>query len=403
MLGSEKRGTATAVGAAVVEVSGVVQDMHSAITAANFGKFGAPGNLIAQAHTTHAAGIYAAVRGVARIAAAGTGLALEAATPEDATAFADTEKGAWTLSGLACAFGDSLKKANNALSPQMSVRANDTAVPLDIDSLQGAYPNATNHIVVFIHGLAGTEYAWGSDASFGSQLADEFDVTPVYVRYNSGDYISGTGEEFAQLLNDLTLAWPVDVERLTLVGHSMGGLAIHRACEVGLNSNYFWVNLVDEVFCLGSPHRGTALERSANVAISLIDQHPITKPLARLANRRSAGIKDLRHGSVSPQDHASEDVNHRNVQDHVDITLLPNANYHFIAATLPSRSLGPVADAIGDILVTPVSATGKSWSGKRRPLPVDSAHHVERVGHVGLMTDPQVYTVIRNAMRLSYL
>ncbi len=408
MLASERSATAAAAGAAIVEVAGVVEEMQHAITARNFARIGLSGSLLETAHRTHVAGIYLAIRSVARLVATGAGLAVAAGAPPEATSFADSSRGAKTLAGLACAFGDSLQQHGNALAPTMSVRVDGYGVPRHVTALRDAFPQAHNHLIVFIHGLGGTEYAWGAESSYGDQLANEFDVTPVYVRYNSGLSICDNGVEFERLLAELISAWPVEVAKLTLVGHSMGGLIIHRACDIGRQSSNSWVDgawvdaawvdRVDEVFCLAAPHRGTALERSAHLLISALATWPITQPLARLFNRRSAGIKDLRHGSIHPNDHSSADKDAREIDGHEDVILLPHANYHFISATILSRCLGPVADAIGDILVTPVSATGRSTSGRRQPLPVDAAHHVYGSHHIGLLTNPEVFALIRNAI-----
>ncbi len=45
------------------------------------------------------------------------------------------------------------------------------------------------HVVVFVHGLGETEFAWGAP-SYGERLQDELGVTPVFMRFNSGRHVS---------------------------------------------------------------------------------------------------------------------------------------------------------------------------------------------------------------------
>ena len=83
----------------------------------------------------------------------------------------------------------------------------------------------TPHVVVFLHGLGETEHAWGSP-NYGDLLDD---VTPVFIRFNTGRHISENGAALAALLDALVRDWPVEVERITLIGHSMGGLVARSA------------------------------------------------------------------------------------------------------------------------------------------------------------------------------
>ena len=49
-------------------------------------------------------------------------------------------------------------------------------------------------------------------------------VTPVYLRYNPGRHISENGRDLAHRLQALVDAWPVPVEAISILAHSMGGL-----------------------------------------------------------------------------------------------------------------------------------------------------------------------------------
>ena len=99
-------------------------------------------------------------------------------------------------------------------------------------------------------------------------------------------------------MQQLVAAWPVPVQRVVLLGHSMGGLiarsALHQAAGGG------WSALCSDLVCLGSPHHGAPLERAGHGVDLLLGATPglarYTAPLARLGKVRSAGITDLRHG-----------------------------------------------------------------------------------------------------------
>jgi pimeloyl-ACP methyl ester carboxylesterase len=91
-------------------------------------------------------------------------------------------------------------------------------------------------VVVFLHGLFETEFSWrlgaGEDGeTYGSRLARDLGCTPVDVRYNTGRHISENGRSLSELLEAVVAEWPVEVEEVALVGHSMGGLVARSACH----------------------------------------------------------------------------------------------------------------------------------------------------------------------------
>ena len=94
---------------------------------------------------------------------------------------------------------------------------------------------------------------------YGRRLQTEFGYTPVYIRYNTGRHVSDSGHDLARLLNELTAAWPHEIQEILLVGHSMGGLVIRSACHYGTEASAPWVAHVRHVFYLGSPHLGAPL------------------------------------------------------------------------------------------------------------------------------------------------
>ena len=130
--------------------------------------------------------------------------------------------------------------------------------------------------------------------SYGSRLHDDLGYTPVYVRYNSGLHVSDNGRRLSEVLDHVIGGWPVDVEEIVLIGHSMGGLVARSACHYGESGGHRFTDAVRHVFCLGSPHLGADLEKGANALAWAFAKLPETRAFATFLNARSAGIKDLR-------------------------------------------------------------------------------------------------------------
>lgn len=137
------------------------------------------------------------------------------------------------LNGL---YGDQLTAHRNGFALTVQIRHHGTAIPLTADGV-AAFPTATARLAVFVHGLFLTERSWwrpprtGEDLrSYGQQLHHEHGFTPVYLRYNTALHISHNGQTLANVLHRLAALWPVPIDEIVLVGHSMGGLVTRSAC-----------------------------------------------------------------------------------------------------------------------------------------------------------------------------
>ncbi|MFQ3436484.1 hypothetical protein P9453_22485, partial [Enterobacter bugandensis] len=53
--------------------------------------------------------------------------------------------------------------------------------------------------------------------------------------------------------------WPVPVRRISLVGHSMGGLIMRAACAVATSADEPWLHRLTDLVTLGTPHLGADL------------------------------------------------------------------------------------------------------------------------------------------------
>ena len=338
------------------EATGGIGAVHRAIADRAFVGRGASKAL----HDGISGAVYAAVRGGASLA----GLAADAAlSRREARQLSGTPRGTAVLAVLNGLYGDALEREGSALAVPMTARG-------------GA---ASPRLAVFVHGLFESERAWryGGGPTYGERLAADHGLEPVYVRFNSGRHVSENG----RLLADLLASWPVPLEQVVLVGHSMGGLVARSACHVGGERGDDWVRHVTHVVSLGSPHTGAPLESAVHYAAAALGALPETQPFSRFLRRRSAGIRDLRHGSLVDEDWSDRDPDALRAAACREVPLLEGATHCFVAATITRSPRHPVARALGDWLVLEASASHRT----QESLHVGGAHHLALLNH------PQVY------------
>jgi pimeloyl-ACP methyl ester carboxylesterase len=330
-----------------------IGDVHAAIADRVFSRLGAPAAPVRFFHDAISRGVYSGVSGGLRLAvrAVPAGDAPLSATPRGAKAIA-------ALNGL---FGDHLEAEGSPL-----------AIPMQLIG----EPDAS-HVVVFVHGLGETEHAWGSP-SYGDRLRADLGLAPVFVRFNSGRHISQNGIELARLLERL------EAERITLVGHSMGGLVARAACHHGGG----WTAKVRLTVSLGTPHDGAPLEQAVHALSAALHLTPETRPFARFLRRRSAGIRDLRRGSLVDSDWRGRDPDALRAKALREVPLLPNATHAFVAATITRNTAHPLGRLLGDTLVLSPSASGRRI-GLEQGLALGGTHHLALLNH------PKVYEQLR--------
>jgi pimeloyl-ACP methyl ester carboxylesterase len=256
----------------------------------------------------------------------------------------------------------------------------------------------TGRILLLAHGLCMNDRHWSWEGhNHGQVLADAFDYTPVYLRYNSGRHISTNGRDLAAGLQALVADWPVPVESITLIGFSMGGLVARSALHVAEREDLDWLGKVDRAAYVCTPHHGAALERGGFFLHRAIALSPYTAPLAALARIRSTGITDLRHGNVRHEDWRDHDE-HADSRDWRQPTpLVPGIDHYAIAATLSEQPDGRIGRLLGDGLVHPSSATGHHADPD---LTLDFEESKVRIisgqSHLGMLADPRVSTCLRD-------
>jgi pimeloyl-ACP methyl ester carboxylesterase len=358
-------------------VLGASRDVQGAVASRVFGRLaGATASRVRGVHDSVSSSIYGGVSSGLRITAAG----LRAADRRIGPRVEQSRRGRVVVSAVNGFIGDRLAREHPDLAITMAVRKDGRDVPPDRTSLRAAFPDATGDVVVFLHGLSESEEHWNrrrdeTGGSYGDRLGQETGWTPVYLRANTGLPIAENGVALAGLLDDLVAAWPTEVRRIALVGHSMGGLVIRAACAVVTDAEHGWNRLVTDVVTLGTPHLGAPLERTVAFGARVLGRLPEAAPFGRILEYRSVGILDLRAG-LAP------DVQH-----------LPHARYRLVAATLAGSHRHPVSEVLGDLLVRYPSAVGRPRRGQ--PLFPDAEILHVRGHHFDVLNHPDVHDALR--------
>jgi pimeloyl-ACP methyl ester carboxylesterase len=294
--------------------------------------------------------------------------------------------------------GDYLKRTGNGLATTMDLVHGGRPLPATREALAATHANATPRAVVMVHGLMSTEEVFHlpDRETYATMLARDVGYTPFAVRYNSGLHISENGEALDDLLERLVAAYPVPLQEIALVGHSMGGLVIRSAAHAAAERDRRWLPLVKRAFYLGSPHLGAPLERFGNVLAWVLGEidTPYTDLARDIINLRSAGVKDLRYGNLRREDWEGADADALLQNRRHPVPLLPHIRHHLIAATLSSDPR--ISMLFGDALVPVPSATGRARPEHRSPIfPAEHVRVLPGLAHLSLANHPDVYAQIR--------
>ena len=108
---------------------------------------------------------------------------------------------------------------------------------------------------------------------------------------------------------------------------------------------------------------------------------PETRPFSRFLRRRSAGIRDLRRGSLVDEDWRDQDPDALRAKALTEVPLLDGATHCFVAATVTGSETHPVGRLVGDLLVLSGSASGRSRIGFDDGLTLGGTHHLALLNH----------------------
>jgi len=152
---------------------------------------------------------------------------------------------------------------------------------------------------------------------------------------------------------------------------------------------------VRHVVSIGTPHMGAPLEQAAHVASAALSALPETRPLGSFLRRRSAGIRDLRQGSLVDEDWRDCDPDALRARACQEVPLLDCATHCFVAACVTRSPRHPVGRLVGDTLVLVPSASGRSRT-RRIPFRDEDGLQLGGTHHLALLNHPAVYERLRD-------
>lgn len=331
----------------------------------------ATSTLVGTARLSAAGGLQSAARTVGALSAArtgsvtdrvGTGRAGPGSPPVGAG------RGARPLVNAGRAFTEGWRRNELACAgplphPGVVFRHGGRDLPARPMPLRFAYPDATDRLVVLLHGRGETEEFWyyrswqhwqRGHHGYGEQLRAEHGYTPVWVRYDAALPIPVIASGLSGALAELVRSWPVPVSEVVLIGHDQGG-SVLQSC---LRSAGPWGGLVRSTVSLGSPHPVGQVSSRLVDCLSLSGTHLL---LARWATR----VRQLRLPNPWAADAGTSST------APVDAT----------AGSTAGTSVGTTA---GTAAGTP--ATGTRWPG---PEPRRPAAGTVRRRHLLLTTVPR--------------
>ena len=368
---------------ASIGIAGIVERMHRTIQLRR-GPFGTATMEDTRGITGF---VYRSIRGSMQLVAHGLDASLAPLTAMLPEGESTPGRDAF-LSAVNGVYGDYLARTGNPLAIDMQLRVHGRRfAPEDPAAAFAATADASapsGRLLLLVHGLCLNDRHWARNGhDHGRALADECGFTPLYLRYNSGLHIAANGRSLAGLLETVVRQWPVPVEELVILGHSMGGLVARSACHHGRQAGHAWLAHLRKLVFLGTPHHGAPLERGGHRLDFVMDLSPYSAPFTQIGKMRSAGIQDLRHGSIT--------------REPAGVVPLPaGVRCYAIAATLAERRSVIAERLLGDGLVPLDSALGRHKDSARTlDLPRQRQWVGYGMGHLELLGRPEVYAQLR--------
>ena len=301
--------------------------------------------------------------------------------PASAPRLEESPRGRFVVSAVNGLFGDRLRDDSSGLAITMAVRVDGRDVALDPESLRAAFPEATGDLVVFLHGLArpratGTGAGTRPGAATASGWPSE-GWTPGLPAREHRAHAQRERRRDGRADGRLVAAWPVEVRRIALVGHSMGGLIMRAACAVITDATP-----VDRPgHRRGHPRHPAPGRPDRAGADRRVVRHspgcPSRRRSAGSSTTARSGILDLRDGLAR----------RRTATCRTPATAWSPPPLTALAA----GTLGAIG---GDLLVPYPSAVGTHAAGEEM-FPGAESLHVPGADHFDLLNHDDVYAAIR--------
>lgn len=377
---------------ATLNVTNITEDLNQQIIHPPY----LPSNAIQHIISGVSGLVYKSVRGTTKLVGRGITGGLALLAPERSTGISFNQKET-ILSILNGVIGDYLNKEQNPLALSMQFKYKGKAISLQPKAIQETYSKPSGKILLMIHGLCMDDLQWNKNGhNHGELLAKEFNFSPIYLRYNSGLHISKNGQHLSNLLEDLVQNWPVPIEEITILAHSMGGLVTRSAHNYATLEQKDWTKHLKKIIFLGTPHQGAPLERVGNHVDHLLEAIPYTRPFAKLGKMRSAGITDLRLGLLVEEDWENLDRFENKIKQATVLPLPKTIDCYVIAASIQSETADTPFYQLGDGLVPIKSALGqhKKATQSLQFKPTNTSI-IYKTNHLELLTSLEVYQKIK--------
>lgn len=295
-----------------------------------------------------------------------------------------------TLNGV---IGDYLEENKNPLATKMEFRNEGIAISLDAENIKKTYKNVNGKILLMLHGSCMNDIQWTQkDHNHGKLLSEELGKTPVYLNYNSGLHVSDNGKKLNELLENLVFNWPVPVEEISILGHSMGGLIARSTLHYGEKQDKFWTKYLKKIIFIGTPHHGAPLEKAGNIIDVVLETIPYSRPFAKLGKIRSAGVTDLRYGNIVDEDWQHQDRFKLQRDKRQHIKLPEQIECYGIAGVVGKKTASISSGLLGDKMVRVKSALGKH--GKKSKNLLFKKEHTfiaYETSHIELLSNLKIY------------
>lgn len=288
--------------------------------------------------------------------------------------------------------GDYLEEKENPLKITMQFRHQSKAIQVNEKSIQKNYPKVNGKILLMVHGSCMSDIQWTrKNHNHGTVLSEELNKTLIYLNYNSGRHVSTNGKDLNNLLENLIEKWPVPIEELVIIAHSMGGLVARSAIYYSEKQQKNWTKHLKKVVFLGTPHHGSHIERKGNYLDLILESIPYAKPFARLGKIRSAGVTDLRYGNLVDEDWIHKDRFELKSDQRQHIALPRNIAFFSIAAVTSKETDSISAQILGDTLVDVKSALGQHKNTAKNLLfKKENIWIAYKSNHLDLLNNPKI-------------